>query len=132
LKFAAIAVLCVLLAGCPSREAQEDRAVLGAIDVLRDSPEDDLVKRRSLIDSLAKLPATSELGREARDACADAYRLIVESKEATTKVKLALANGELPKNTLADLALAGEKIEKSEPAMKACQKAAIELGTKRR
>lgn len=116
-----------------SAEAREDQAVLAAIDTLRDSSPDDLANRHKLIDALMKLPATSPLAREARDGCAEAYRLVVESKEGLLKVKTELERqGAAPKNAAADLAEAEEKLKKSEPAMRACQKAAIELSLKRR
>jgi len=124
---------CLLACGCQSREAREDRAVQDAIDVLRDSPPDDLITRRARIDALQKLPATTPLARDARDACSEAYLLVVEGKQATSKLKAEMERlGAPPKNALADLALAEEKIKKSEPAMRACQKAAIELGVRRR
>lgn len=116
-----------------SSEAREDQAVLGAIDTLRDSSPDDLANRHKLIDALTNLPATSQLAREARDACAEAYRLMAEGKEGMTKVKTELERlGTAPKNAMADLEAAEQKLLKSEPAMRACQKAAVELSVKRR
>jgi hypothetical protein len=116
-----------------SAEAREDHAVLGALDALRDSSPDDLPNRHKLIDALTKLPATSPLARDARDTCAEAYRLVVEGKEAIMKVKGDMVRLEAaPKNAMADLATAQDKIEKSQPAMRACQKAAVELSVKRR
>lgn len=126
------AVLCCLYLGCSSSEAREDRAVLAALDALRDSSSDDPTKRRELIDALSKLPASSPLAREARDECADAFRLMLEGKEGTLKVKADLERlGIPPKNAEQDLAAAEEKLKKSETAMRACQKASIELATKR-
>ena len=103
-----------------------------ALDLLRESPPEDLVKRRSLIEALEKVPSTTPVAREARDTCAKSYRLIVEGKELTRNLKTELERtGEAPKNALADLAAAEEKIKQSEPAMNACQKAAIDLVTAR-
>jgi hypothetical protein len=117
-----------LASACSSSEAREDRAVIAAIDKLRDSSADDLTNRHLLIDVLGKLPATSPLARQARDACAEAYRLMAEGKEGTSKVKAEFERtGAAPKNAIADLAEAEEKLKKSEPAMRACQKATIEL-----
>lgn len=105
---------------------------MGAIDVLRDASPDDSAKRRTLIDALKNLPATTPAAREARDACAEAYLLVVEGKEATQKLKAEMERlGAAPPNAVADLLAAEDKIKRSEPAMRACQKAAIELATKR-
>lgn len=128
-----IVLLSALLVACPSSEAREERAVLEAIYALRDSSSDDLPTRHKLVDALAKVPASTARAREARDACADAYRLMAEGKEATLKVKADLAQlGAAPKNALADLAVAEEKLQKSEASMLACQKTAAELSLARR
>lgn len=116
-----------------STEAREDQAVLAALDALRDSAADDLAHRRRLIDALTKLPASSPLAREARDTCAEAYRLLVEGREGISKLKADMERLEgAPKNSTADLTAVQEKIEKSQTAMQACQKAAVELSVKRR
>lgn len=116
-----------------SSEAREDQAVLAALDALRDSSPDDLANRHKLIDALTKLPATSQLARESRDACAEAYRLMAEGKAGTMKVKADLERlGSIPSTAMADLAAAEEKLKKSESAMRACQKAAVELTLARR
>jgi hypothetical protein len=126
-------IASLLLAGCSSPEAQEDRAILTAIDVLRESSPDDATKRRELIDALAKRPATNPLAIEARDKCAEAYRYMLEGQIGTQKVKTALARpAEKPTNLAEELAAAEKSILKSEPAMRACQKATAELGMKRR
>jgi len=128
-----LAVSTIFLIGCASAEAQEDRAILQAIDVLRESSPDDSAKRRELIDALAKRPATNPLANEARDSCAEAYRFILEGKEATDKVKKALEKPSEANFNLAEtLAKADESIKKSEPAMRSCQKATIDLSMKRR
>jgi len=58
---------------------------------------------------------------------------MAEGKEATLKVKADLAQlGAAPKNALADLAVAEEKLRKSEASMLACQKTAAELSLQRR
>lgn len=127
--FACIAVLTI---GCTSSETRENRAVLEAISNLRDSSPDDPTKRREFIAALAKVPATSPLAREARDTCADAYRFIVEGREATRKIKAELEElGTAPKNAVEDLAAAKELLDKSETSMRACQKATVELTMKR-
>jgi hypothetical protein len=124
---------CCLAAGCSSPEAAEDRAVVAAVETLRRSSADDLMKRRALVDALAKLPATTSLARNARDACADAYRLLVDGKEGTAKLKRALAEtGRAPKDALIDLAAVEDLIRRSERAMPGCNTAAAELVLSRR
>lgn len=128
-----VPLVCLFVAGCASAEAQEDRAILDAIDVLRESSPDDSAKRRELIDALAKRPATSPLGKEARDSCVEAYRFMLQGKEGTEKVKKALEKpSEATFNLAETLEAADESIKKSEPAMRACQKASIDLSMKRR
>lgn len=128
-----VALVCVFVAGCSSAETREDRAILEAIDVLRESSPADSTKRRELIDTLAKKTATNPLAKEARDSCAEAYRFMLEGKEGTDKVKKALENpSEATFNLAETLAKAEESLEKSEPAMRACQKATIDLSMKRR
>jgi hypothetical protein len=120
--------------GCMSVEAEEERALIAAIEVLRDAPAEDLASRKNLIEALAKKPAKGPEAQRARDDCALAYRLLVEGKEGTDGVKRALGGpGPVPKTLLADLAAAEEKIRKSsEEAMPACQKAATDLRLRRR
>ncbi len=127
------AFVCAVAGGCSFSEAHEDRAVLAAIDTLRDSSPDDVANRHALVETLAKLPATSPLARQARDACVEAYRLIADGKQRAAKVKTELdRTGVPPKNAIVDLEAASEKLKQSEPALKACQKAAVELSLKRR
>ena len=117
-----------------SAEAEEERALIAAIEALRDAPAEDLAGRKARIDALLKKPAKSPQAQRARDSCAEAYRLLVEGKEGTEGVKRALGGpGPVPKTLLADLAAAEEKIRKSsEEAMPACEKAATELRLRRR
>jgi hypothetical protein len=125
--------VCSFAVACSSTETREEQAILAALDALRDSSSDDQTKRHQLIDALGKLPATTPLARQARDECADAYRLMAEGKEGTLKIKSELERtGMAPKNALADLEAAEAKLKKSEPAMRACQKASVELTLKRR
>lgn len=132
-RFSLVFVVCIFAAGCSSAEAREDRAILEAIDVLRESSADDSTKRRDLIDALTKKTATSPLAKEARDSCAEAYRFMLEGKEGADKVKKALENPKDVTFNLAEtLAKADESIKKSEPAMHTCQKATIDLSMKRR
>lgn len=128
-----LAFTTLLLVGCDSAEAREDRAILQALDVLRESSPNDSTKRRELIDALAKRPATNPLAKEARDSCVEAYRFMLEGKEGTEKVKKALEKPSEATFNLAEvLAAAEESIKKSEPAMRACQKAIIDLELTRR
>ena len=121
------------MSGCTSPEAREERAVIVALSNLRDSSADDPGKRRELIAALLKVPATTPLAREVRDTCAETYQLMLDGREETQKIKAEMERlGAAPKNALADLAAAKEKIDKSETTMKACQKATVELTMKRR
>ena len=132
-RFFCFAFVCTVAGGCSFSEAREDRAVLDAINTLRDSSPDDLTNRNALIETLGKLPASSVRGRQARDACVEAYRLIAEGKAGAAKVKAELdKTGVPPKNAIDDLEAASEKLKQSEPALKACQKAAVELSLARR
>ena len=132
-RFQHLVITAFFFSGCASAEAQEDRAILDAIDVLRESSPDDSAKRRELIAALTKRPATNPLAIAARDSCAEAYRYMLEGKEGTDKVKGALEKPSEAKFNLAEtLAAAEESIKKSEPAMRACQKATIDLSMKRR
>ncbi|MDC3953354.1 hypothetical protein [Polyangium jinanense] len=120
--------------GCTSAEAEEERALLAAIEALRNAPAEDLGGRKNLLSALEKKPARSPEAQRARDGCAEAYRLLLEGKEGTEGVKRALGGGgPVPTTLLADLAAAEEKIKKSsEQAMPACEKAAAELRLRRR
>jgi len=129
-----LGALSIPLAGCSFGEHAEDRAIIAAIGALRDASSDDLGRRMRLVEELEKKPATSALGRRARDACASAYRTLVEGQEAADRVRRGLAGpaSEAPKNLLADLAASEEKIRKAEAEMPSCEKAAAELGLSRR
>ncbi len=131
-KAAVVAVFCVLVPAC-SRDAAEDRAVIAALDELRDSAAVDLTARRALIEKLEKLPASTPLAKSARDDCVKAYRALVDGKEAMAKLKRAIddpnASG---KDTLAGLAGTEDLIKRSEQTMPACNKAAADLSLSRR
>ncbi|TKD04538.1 hypothetical protein [Polyangium fumosum] len=120
--------------GCTSAGAEQERALLAAIEALRDAPAEDLAGRKNLLSALETKPAPSPEAQRARDNCVEAYRLLGEGKEGTEAVKRALGGaGPVPKTLLADLAAAEEKIRKSsEEAMPACEKAATELRLRRR
>ncbi len=123
----------VFALGCTSASAVEERAVITAIEQLRDAPAEDLEGRKRLIDVLEKKPAPTPEAERARDSCASAYRLLVEGKEGVASVQRWLGRpSEAPKTLLADLAAAEEKLEQSEEALPSCEKAAAELRLRRR
>jgi hypothetical protein len=131
-KAAVVAVFCVLLPAC-SRDAAEDRAVIAALNELRDSAAADLPARRALIEKLEKLPASTPLARSARDECVKAYRALVDGKEAVAKLEHAIDDPNASaKDALAGLAGAEDLIKRSEQAMPACDKAAADLSLSRR
>ena len=127
-----VAVLCVLLGLACSRDAAEDRAVIAAVDELRDSAAADPSARRALIEKLEKLPASTPLARSARDECVKAYRALVDGKEAMAKFKHALEDPKASAKDLGDLAGTEDLIKRSEEAMPACNKAAVDLSLSRR
>jgi hypothetical protein len=118
-----------LLLGCgPSKETVEAERVLRAIDVLRDSPGAAPVSRIELAGELERLPVTSPLAVAARDACARAYRLLIEGAALSDRVHKALDQPDAAAGAvLDDLAQAEAKIKKSSEAMPDCDRAAAEL-----
>jgi len=129
---AVVAVFCIFFPAC-SRDAAEDRAVIAALDDLRDSAAAELTTRRALIEKLEKLPASTPLARSARDDCVKAYRTLVDGNEATAKLTRAIADPNVSaKDTLDGLARAEDLIKRTEQTMPACNKAAAELSLSRR
>ena len=128
-----VALGLVFVMGCASAEAEEERALIAAIEVLRDAPAEDLAGRKGLIEALERKPARSVEAQLARDSCVEAYRLLVEVKERTRSVKRRLGGpGPTPTALLVDLAAAEEKVRQAEEAMPACEKAAAGLRLRRR
>lgn len=122
-------VLALALGACgPSQEKIEAERVLHAINKLRDSPSEHLAGREALVTELERTPAASPPAVKARDACARAYRLLVEGKKLSERVAKQLAD---PKTmTLEvgrDLAGAEAKIAESAEAMPACETAVADL-----
>lgn len=119
---------CVLVVPACSRDKTEDRAVLAALDDVRDSGPAEVKTRRALIEKLEKLPASNPLARSARDDCVKAYRTLVDGNEATAKVKRAIEDPNASaKDSLASLAAAEDLIKRAEQTMPACEKSAADL-----
>jgi hypothetical protein len=116
-------------AGCgPSQEKLEADRVTRAIDVLRDAPPEPLSAREALVTDLERQQASFPLAIQARDACARAYRLLIEGKALQASVTKALATpGGATIDTLRDLAGADAKIKESAAAMPECDRASADL-----
>jgi len=119
-----------LAAACgPSAEDLEAAAVVHAADALRDAPAEAVEGRRTLLAELERRPASGDAAA-ARDACARAYRPLLESAALRARVEAALADpSKLDGRALADLAEAEAKLKESAAAMGACDAA---LATVRR
>jgi len=119
----------VLVAGCgPSQEKVEADRVLHAINKLRDSPPESLSGREALLTELERTPATSPPAIKARDACAHAYRLLVDGKKLSERVAKQLADPKtLTLEVGRDLADAETKIAESAASMPACETAVADL-----
>lgn len=115
--------------GCgPSAEAEEARRVLRSIDALRDAPTEPLSAREPLLTDLERQEAKGPIAVRARDACAKAYRSLIEGKTLQEKVEKALKTpGGSGVETLRDLMAAEEKIKESAQVMPDCDKASGEL-----
>lgn len=127
------------VAGCgPSEEKLEKERVLRAIDVLRDAPSEPASAREALVADLEKMPVKGEAPARARDACARAYRLLIEGKALQKRVEEQLKPpaGGAPSgatlDTLRDLAEAESKIGESKARMEDCasEVAALRRGLK--
>lgn len=126
---AALLPLCLLAACGPSAEEREAAAVVRAADVLRDAPAEAAAEqRRALLADLERAPAASPPAVRARDACARAYRLLLEGKDLEARVRAALADGGTPgAGVLLELTAAEAKIEESAAAMPDCEAALSDL-----
>jgi hypothetical protein len=126
-------VLAIALAACSrSPEKVEADEVKAAIDRLRRVDQGDLERTRALLGELEKKPATLAEARQARDACADAYRLFVDALEIMVKAKpkvkakAELSDAELGRTT-EELDLAQKKLDAANLAMPKCDEASAAL-----
>lgn len=124
-----MAVVALLLAACgrPAELAEADR-VLHAIDALRDAPAGALDARDALLVALEAQPVTLPESLAARDRCATAYRLLLDGKRLSDRVKKGLAEpSTVDPALLADLVTAETRIKASAEAMPACDTAKSDL-----
>jgi hypothetical protein len=102
--------------------------VLHAINKLRDAPAEALSMRESLVAELEKVQASSPPAVRARDACAHAYRLLIEGKKLSERVAKQIADpSTLTLEVGRDLDAADAKIKESAAAMPACETASADL-----
>jgi hypothetical protein len=122
----------VLACGRRAELAEADR-VLHAIDAVRESPPEALDARARLIDALEKQQATIPAAAQARDACTKAYRLLLDGRRLSDRVKKGLGSpATVDPTILSDLATADAKIKASMEAMPACETAEADLRRKAR
>lgn len=117
------------LSGCgPSEEQLERARVLRAIDVLREAPSEPASAREALLADLEKMQVKGEAAARARDACARAYRLLIEGKALQVRVEEQLKTPSgATVDTLRDLAQAESKIDESKARMQDCTSDAAAL-----
>ncbi|AKT36196.1 hypothetical protein [Chondromyces crocatus] len=119
----------LLAAACgPGADKVEAAAVLHAANVLRDAPSEPASARLGHLESLERAPATTPHAARARDACAHAYRLLLEGNALEAKVRAAIATPSgLTPDILRDLGTAEDKIKESTTAMPTCDEALADL-----
>ena len=83
-----ILVLAAAAAGCEP-DARND-ANLFLDRVQRIDLDDPVEERQRLVDSLASLPLSAEPVQQARDACVEAHRTILEAEDAHGRARAAL------------------------------------------
>jgi hypothetical protein len=107
--------------------------VLHALDALRDAPGDALAARRKLLADLETTPATAPSAVRARDACAAAYRLLLDGTELERGLQAELAgDGGAAASLVPRLLEAERKIKQSGTLMPDCEQASAELRLGRR
>ncbi len=124
------ALLAFALAGCGrSPESIEAERVLHSIDVLRNAPAGTVQGRLDLVLALEKEPAAGPLAKEARDRCAEAYRLLEEATALEAKIRKQLGDPDAPPppSVVGDLAEAEAKVKQSKAEMPDCERAVAEL-----
>jgi hypothetical protein len=120
--------LAVVLSACgPSAERLEADQVRAAIDRLRAAPAADVAGRKALVESLEKKPAVLAEAKRARDACAAAYRLMVESRELAARAREEIAAPGKGAEGLGDLDASEKKLAAATAAMPACDEASTAL-----
>jgi hypothetical protein len=115
--------------GCgPSQEKIEANRVLTAIDRVRDAPVEPPSAREAPLTELERVQASSPPAVKARDACAKAFRLLVDGKKLSDRVAKQLADPRtLTLQVAQELADAEAKIEESAASMPACETAVADL-----
>ncbi len=121
--------LAIALSACArSSEKVEADEVRAAIDRLRASNADDLAGRRALVGELEKKPAALKEAKRARDACATAYKTLVEARELAARAKAGIsAPDRSAAAALADLDGSEKKLAEATAAMPACDAASATL-----
>jgi hypothetical protein len=123
---ALLAFLGLVTLGCDgsSPDVAERRRIVAAVDAVRDAPSQDSVRRRKLLEGLEREAATVPAAVLARDACAAAYRPLVDGNDLADGVQRALARGSAPDPSLeGDLREAEAAVARSRAAMPACEQA---------
>jgi hypothetical protein len=129
-----IAALAIAMMGCGrSGELAEIDRIGRAVDAVRDAPGDAVDAREKLVAELAGQAATLPEAVAARDRCAEAYRLLVDGKRLSARVKSAMKDpASMGPGVLADLVAAEEKVKASAAAMPACDTARAALAKRAR
>lgn len=126
-------VAIALTAGCGEAEKlrKERDAVVAKIDALRDSDKASLDVRRKLLKELEGVESKSPDCVAAREACASAYRSLIESKAQSEEATNAMSSGERvdPVDMSKKLETAGKLLERSEEDMPKCDQALTKLRT---
>ncbi len=126
-----VAAVSPLLAGCNGDEkARAERERVGKkIDVLRSANDASVDARRKLLADLENDDTKDPQGIVARDACASAYRALLESLTQSEEVEAAMMRGERldPIDLKRKLDIASKLIGRSEQDMPRCDKAATAL-----
>jgi hypothetical protein len=125
---AALGLLLIAAACGPPAEVVERERLLAAIDALRDAPSADTRRRRGLLEALERQAATTPPAVEARDACASAYRALLDADDLGTEMLHALNRGEGPPPDLpAQLREAEAKAAQARSRMPGCESALTRL-----
>lgn len=107
-----------------SAERQEARRVVAAIDRMRQSPPE---HREPLIVALEKQTVDTEIARQARDRCAEAYRALHDGAALESELRRRLALPTPPATAAADLARAEARIDHATRVMPRCNEALAAL-----
>lgn len=124
-----LAVLGMAALGCSrSPEAVERARLLAAVDALRDAPAADARRRRGLLEALERQPAVAPVAQGVRDACAAAYRPLLDGTELTEELRRAVARGDSPAPELPQkLHQAEAEVARARTLMAGCERALADL-----